>query len=89
MNKRNTQIADEIIATAPKKFLDALAASPRPSLGEYHHGFGTWIRNKYNFWKEPWTPEIVDGCDCSPNHPDQRSMTIIELVWDGLQSRSW
>lgn len=46
-----------------------------------HHGFGMWIRNNYELWNTPWTPEIRDGVDYSPDHPDSISMTIIKEVW--------
>ena len=50
-------------------------------LVQYHHSLGQYIRNKYNLWDIPWTPEIRDNTDYSPFHPDQVSMTIIEEVW--------
>ena len=46
-----------------------------------HHGMGTWIRNNYNLWEIPWTPEIREGVDYSPEHPDAISQTIIEELW--------
>lgn len=47
-----------------------------------HHSFGRYIRNKYQLWQVEWEPELDEnGCDCSPNHPDQISMTIIEELW--------
>ena len=50
-------------------------------LTKYHHNLGMWIRNHYKLWTIPWTPELRDGVDYSPYHPDQVSMTIIEDVW--------
>jgi len=46
-----------------------------------HQGFGMHIRNKYNLWSFDWDPEIVDGIDYSPYHPDQVTITILEEVW--------
>jgi len=51
------------------------------SLYLLHHGFGTWIRNHYKLWELKWEPELRDGVDYSPNHPDAISMTIIKEVW--------
>ncbi len=51
------------------------------TLIQYHHGLGTWIRNKYKLWDITWEPELIDGVDYSPNHPDAISMTIIKEVW--------
>lgn len=57
-------------------------------LGMLHHGFGTWIRNTYNLWRadnphtmKDYVPEIRNGADCSPRHPDQTSMRIIEKLY--------
>ena len=50
-------------------------------LHQFHHSLGQWIRNNYNLWEIPWEPELRDGVDYSPHHPDQVSMTIIEEVW--------
>lgn len=43
--------------------------------------FGRWIRNRYSLWTVPWEPELRDGIDYSPYHPDAISMTIIKEVW--------
>jgi len=59
------------------------------SLAGYHHTFGRYIRNKYSLWKIDWEPELIDGVDHSPEHPDNVSSLIIKEVWkrglDGLQ----
>jgi hypothetical protein len=51
------------------------------SLTQYHHTFGQYIRNRYNLWTIPWTPEVREGVDYSPYHPDAVSSTIIQEVW--------
>ena len=51
------------------------------SLTQYHFTLGRYIRNTYNLWEFPWEPEIINGCDYSPFHPDQLSNTIIQEVW--------
>lgn len=55
------------------------------NLVSYHHSLGRYIRNKYKLWSIPWEPEMKEYmgymCDCSPYHPDNISMTIIEEVW--------
>lgn len=55
------------------------------SLYEYHHSLGRSIRNQFKLWDNPWTPELVDGVDCSLNHPDAVSMSIIEEVWKRIK----
>ena len=48
---------------------------------QYHDTLGRWIRNEYRLWSIPWTPDIRDGVDYSPFHPDSVSRIIIEEVW--------
>ena len=54
---------------------------------EFHHGLGTGIRNEFFLWHpenpntmKDYVPEIRDGCDWSPRHPDQVSAMILENV---------
>ena len=54
------------------------------SLTHYHTTLGRYIRNKYKLWSTHWVAEVAEtanGADCSPNHPDQVSMTIIKEIW--------
>ena len=51
------------------------------TLVEYHHTLGRHIRNKYKLWTYKHEPEIIDGVDHSPFHPDNISGKIIEEVW--------
>ena len=46
-----------------------------------HHGLGTAIRNRFKLWEEPWEPEIRDGVDVSPDHPDAISQRVIVETW--------
>lgn len=48
---------------------------------KFHHNLGQDIRNSFELWRCTWYPEIVDGVDMSPEHPDQVSMTVIEELW--------
>ena len=61
---------------------DAFLATHFDSLGAYHHGLGTRIRNHFCLWMFPWQPELDERqVDCSPDHPDQYSFRVIEEVW--------
>ena len=51
----------------------------------YHHGFGTYIRNKYLWNNVEWEPEVHDGTDYSRNHPDAISQEIIRMLWRKIQ----
>lgn len=51
----------------------------------YHHSLGRNIRNYFKLWEnDTHEPEIVDGVDVSPDHPDAISMKVIEAVWDKI-----
>jgi hypothetical protein len=64
-----------------KKDLNTFFITPYADEGhlfEYHHGFGTWIRNEYGLWKD----ELWEKIDPSREmHPDDLSMIIIQEVW--------
>lgn len=68
---------------AQQEFLNC----PRSELAIYHHSLGRSIRNEFKLWEIKWEPELVDGVDHSPYHPDSVSMTIIEDVWDKLHEK--
>jgi len=56
------------------------------TMASLHNTLGRKIRNKYKLWEIPWEPEIRNGIDYSPNHPDCISDTLLKEVWNrGLQ----
>lgn len=63
-----------------KEFLDC----PRENLYKFHHSLGRNIRNEFKLWENEWKPEIVNGVDISPDHPDAISMEVITKVWEFL-----
>lgn len=67
-------------ATDQQKFMN----TPREKLAVYHSSLGRSIRNEFKLWETEWKPEIINGVDHSPQHPDQISMRVIENVWDKL-----
>ena len=76
------EVYNEMCENANPKELEMFTESTKDDLIEYHHTMGRYIRNKYELWKNPWTPETdSNGVDCSPNHPDSVSMKVIEDVW--------
>lgn len=84
----HTEIIDQVHAAILKEwtqselknfFLTGLRDDE--TLSRYHMNLGRYIRNKYSLWNIPWTPEIRDGVDYSPFHPDAVSNTIIAEVW--------
>jgi len=60
--------------------------TPREDLIIYHSTLGRYIRNYFSLWSYKHTPELVNGVDVSPNHPDAISMRVIEKVWEHFQN---
>lgn len=58
-----------------------LLGCSKEDLIQFHNTIGKDVRNSFGLWQCTWYPEIVDGVDMSPEHPDQVSMTVIEEVW--------
>jgi len=56
----------------------------KEDLIDYHHGWGTGIRNDFGLWdgNEKLLRSACHGEIC---HPDDASMVIIETVWTRLQ----
>lgn len=52
-----------------------------------HHSAGRAIRNRFGLWDREWEPEIVDGVDHSPEHPDTVSMDVVMKVIEILKER--
>jgi hypothetical protein len=66
-----------------KAFLD----TPKEDLSKYYHStLGRTIRNEFKLWETEWKPDVRDGIDHSPDHPDHISMRVIEEVWERLKS---
>lgn len=60
-------------------------AAKREDLISYHHTLGQSIRNQYRIWERKWEPELRNGIDYSPNHPDAISQRVIEKTWEKIQ----
>jgi hypothetical protein len=56
----------------------------KDDLIEYHHGWGTSIRNDFGLWAEN-EKLLHSACRGEICHPDDASMVIIETVWTRLQ----
>lgn len=60
--------------------------TPEEKLVRYHGTLGYTIRREFKLWDTNWTPDIRDGVDYSPDHPDQISMRVIKEVWKRLKN---
>ncbi len=55
----------------------------RDFMSRFHDTVGRDIRNDYHLWQRPkHTPELVDGIDISPMHPDAISGRVLEIIWE-------
>lgn len=71
---------------APEENRQAFINMPAEDLGmNYHHSLGMQIRNHFGLWNYEWEPQIKDGVDCSPEHPDALSMQVMKTLWKSMQ----
>ncbi|EBS4516522.1 hypothetical protein DQT32_03735 [Salmonella enterica subsp. enterica serovar Braenderup] len=59
--------------------------TPMQDLSKYNTSLGRSIRNEFDLWKYPWEPQLVNGIDYSPNHPDEVSIRVLQEVWKRIQ----
>lgn len=88
------EIADDYVKGMSKEDCEYLATLTREDMGQFHHGFGTYLRNHYELWHtspltEKWrtdesSHDIREGIDYSLDHPDHISMEIIYAIWDKI-----
>ena len=78
----NATVAD-LLSVLPATDKEAIRKTKKEDLIQYHHGWGTGIRNHYGLWRGNQAL-IEDACH-KPCHPDDASMKIIEAVWQALQ----
>ena len=75
---------NEIIAAvqkeAPQEFLDIISKMESQELICFHTSAGRHIRNTYGLWELKHEPELIDGIDISPNHPDNISGIILQHI---------
>jgi hypothetical protein len=79
------EAARQLVAGLDEKSKARLRADKRADLIQYHHGWGTGIRNGLGLWRG--NTKLLESCGGGkPVHPDDCSMTIIEAVWEKLRS---
>lgn len=85
---RFNAIVEEVVAwfkrDDPRNQREFVACS-KSDLITYHHNLGRAIRNHFKLWENPWDPQLENGIDMSPNHPDAISMRVIEAVWEKVK----
>ena len=73
----------DLLSVLSKEDKESIRKTTKEDLIQYHHGWGTGIRNHYGLWRGNQAL-IEDACH-KPCHPDDASMKIIEAVWQALQ----
>jgi uncharacterized protein DUF6794 len=72
-----------ILARLPAEDKQRLKTMRKEDLIQFHHGWGTGIRNYYGL-RRGNTKLLASACG-RPCHPDDASVIIIEAVWQELQ----
>lgn len=57
-----------------------LMSIPQHGLVDFHHGWGTGIRNSFGLWSK--TSKLLADCGCA--EADDASMVIMKAVWNKL-----
>jgi hypothetical protein len=74
----------DIISSMSEEDKETIRRISKDDLIQFHHGWGTGIRNYYGLWRgNDKLREDACGEGC---HPDDASMVIIEKVWESLRN---
>lgn len=86
--KEAVEVARKILEKEPV----SLARFTHGRPGEYHHGFGTFIRNQFGLWASPLvgTPLLVTWFrERGILHPDDMSGIILDCLHRQLNLEPW
>lgn len=79
-----TQVVALLKKDTLKEIKKEFVNTPKDQLVKFHGTLGRTIRNEFKLWETEWKPEIREGVDYSPDHPDQLSFRVMEEVWERL-----
>ena len=82
--KRIKEIAIDLIKSNGAEAFKQVKGCSDEELYAFHHTLGRYIRNHYGLWRHQHTPQIVDGVDVSPDHPDSISYEIMKELRNQL-----
>ena len=68
------EVATRFIREMDKKDKELIKSTPESELVEFHHGWGTGIRNEFGLWRG--NEELL--ADTQKKHPDDASFVIIK-----------
>ena len=81
-----SEAARQIAAALDNESRNRVRTTKKEQLIQYHHGWGTGIRNSLGLWRG--NDELLESCGNGTKvHPDSCSMVIIEAVWALLQAQ--
>jgi hypothetical protein len=63
-----------------------IATKPEEELIQFHHGWGTSIRNEFGLWRG--NTQLLASCGSSDMDPDSASFVIIKATWMKLRQET-
>jgi hypothetical protein len=75
----------ELRRETSRENLDRIAEASFDDLALFHHGYGTWIRNKW-LWGEREPALLAFFRKHDVQHPDDMSMILIQALWEDLNA---
>lgn len=79
------QYVAELRKETPYSSLEKISKFKKNELIKLHHGYGTWIRNKW-LWGNRNQKLISYFQSKGFKHPDDMSMELIRALWEDLQT---
>lgn len=70
---------------SPESHKEEFVTTAFENLAVFMSSTGQTIIDHFNLWSYPWKPEIRDGVDMSPHHPENLAMQVIQNVWRAKQ----
>jgi hypothetical protein len=72
---------DNMLPSAAKEDIKIIKKS---EMNNYHHGFGTYLRNSWGLWKGERLAKFFNSIGI--NHPDDMSGKVLDSYWDKLHT---
>jgi DNA-directed RNA polymerase subunit RPC12/RpoP len=73
---------ENILSSMSEEDRKIVESTPEEALDQFHHGWGTGIRNSFGLWSGR-NRELLSACGCWD--PDTASSVIIKAVWNRLR----
>lgn len=75
----------ELMKMRSPALLNEMRLKSEKDMAEYHHGFGTWLRNNWGLWAGSRLAQYFK--QLGVNHPDDMSGIILTSFWRHLHSQ--